>query len=302
MSPTLPPAELHLPFEAGPFRMALGLGSVPERAWIEIDDQVPAQLAERAALIANRRDATVAATAGSEAMQRELLDMLVQHLRTYHAGMNQPPAEPGEEPLVRIGHLAAEDFCLLRDGEAGPVLAAAVLCFPARWRLAEKIGRPLVSVHAPVPFYRERLSGPVDRFLSMLRPGRIAARRNWSIVDDAALFQPDAPACDRTTDAITAENAASRLFLRVERQTFRRLPVSGAIAFGIRTHVTPLAAVVRQPGAVSRLRDALQALPAEMQRYKSLPPFGDAVLACLDALDPAPEAGEQVPCFEGSPC
>ena len=41
----------------------------------------------------------------------------------------------------------------------GPVFTAGVLCFPSRWRLMEKIGKPLSAVHGPVPLYADRLAG-----------------------------------------------------------------------------------------------------------------------------------------------
>ena len=35
----LPPETIHLPFEAGPYRMAMGLVTVPEPQWFEIDER-----------------------------------------------------------------------------------------------------------------------------------------------------------------------------------------------------------------------------------------------------------------------
>ena len=261
---------MHLPFEGGAFRMAMGLTSAAQADWIETDDAVPTQLAARRALIARDPDAVIAALPGTEAMQHELLDLLIAHLR-----LPRPACD--RNPLAIVGGLVAEDFCLLRASDHGPVLAAAVLCFPARWRLADKLGRSLIAVHAPVPFYGERLAGPVDRFLDRLPPGRIAVRLNWSVVDDPALFQP-APRAP--VAGIAAANAGELLYLRVERQSFRRLPRSGAIAFGIRTHVTPLAAV-REAGAAMRLAEAVRGLPEEMLAYKGMAPFRDPLLAWL---------------------
>ena len=40
---------MHLPFESGTFRMAMGLTSVPQADWIETDDAVPTQIAARVA-------------------------------------------------------------------------------------------------------------------------------------------------------------------------------------------------------------------------------------------------------------
>jgi hypothetical protein len=82
--------------------------------------------------------------------------------------------------------------------------------------------------------------------------------------------------------AITADNAGDRLYLRVERQTLRRLPQSGAILFGIRVHSYALARAITTPLAASRLAEAVRALPEATVHYKSLKVFGPALLAWLD--------------------
>ena len=107
-------------------------------------------------------------------------------------------------------------------------------------------------------------------------------RLNWSLMDDAALFQPSGHGRATPTSAITPDNAGTKLVLRVERQTLRRLPQTGAIAFGIRVHVTALAAVMAVPGEAARLREATLALPPDMDRYKSMLPFRPALLAYLE--------------------
>ncbi len=119
--------------------------------------------------------------------------------------------------------------------------------FPSRWRLHEKLGKPLAAVHGPVPFYAERLATPVDRFMAKVKPGHIASRLNWSVLDDPAMFQPGGKWREATNNAITPENAGDTLYLRVERQTLRRLPQSGAILFGIRVHSYPLARAITTP-------------------------------------------------------
>ena len=41
-----------------------------------------------------------------------------------------------------------------------------------------------------MPLYGDRLERPVDRFMAHVRPGHIAMRLNWSVMDDPTLFQP----------------------------------------------------------------------------------------------------------------
>jgi hypothetical protein len=291
----LPLPVLHLPYEPGAYRMALGLVAIAERDWIEIDGGYMAHLAERRQLLAERRAEVVAVTPESGAAPQELLATLAAHLTRHHPAWFRAEGQwlenrlTGEriglattDPLGVAGRLVQEDFCLLRAEPDGLSLIAAVLCFPGRWRLADKIGRRLDAIHGPVPFYGQRLAGPVDRFLTVLKTGRLAKRMSWSVIDDAALFQPSGHGATGVSSWVTPDNAGTTLVLRVERQTFRRLPESGAVVFGIRTHVTPLERVTALPGEAARLRDAVLAFPPEMGRYKSLLPFRPALLAYLE--------------------
>jgi hypothetical protein len=293
---TLPEPTLHLPYETGEFRMMLGLTSVPEPGWIEFDTTYPAQMAERRRLLAERPCQVMGAVEGSEPMQAELLEVLAGHLAAHHPAWftregdtlhNHLLGEAHEltagAPLDLAGRLVAEDYCLLRDeGDGTLTLVSGVLCFPSRWSLASKMGRPLGAIHTPVPFYKDKLERPVDRFLSTLKEGRIAQRLNWSLMDDPTLFQPTGHGVNDFRTEVTAENAGDTLFMRVERQTFRRLPRTGAIAFGIRLHVTPLSRIVALPGEGARLLAAVRALPPEMERYKSMLPFREALLSWLE--------------------
>jgi hypothetical protein len=61
------------------------------------------------------------------------------------------------------------------------------------------------------------------------------------------------------------------------------LPVTEAVLFGIRVHVYPLEQVIDGAEQAAALASAVRALPAEIQHYKSLLPFRDALLAWLAA-------------------
>ncbi len=296
--PPLPAEVVHKSFEAGPYRMAMGLITLPESAWFEIDACYPAEMAERRHLLDTRRDDVFAALPQSDDARRETLEAVVANLTAHHPGWfhrdgvrlhNRLTGEtwdlaaPACDPLELAGRLVQEDLCLIQLDEAGPLLTAAVLCFPTRWVLAEKMGRPLAEVHGRVPFYGERLARPVDRFMAHVKPGHVAARLNWSVIDDPALFQPSGKWRRSHNDAVTADNAGEMLSLRVERQTLRRLPGSGAVLFGIRVHVYPLGQTIATPALAGELADAVRALPEATAHYKSILSIRDALLGWLDA-------------------
>jgi hypothetical protein len=278
----LPPPRLYLPYEDGAFRLALGVTALREADWFEMDCSALAQLPERRRLLAERRADVLAALPGSEAACAELAAMAEANLAEFHPGWPGRAEAAEGSPLEMLGHRIADDFCLLQPSPEGPRLIAAVLCFPARWRLAEKLGRPMMAIHTSVPGYSETLGRPVDRFMTTLKAGRIAARFNWTVQEDPTLYQPQGHGRSEHDPSVTPENAGETMWLRVERQTFRLLPESGVITFGIRTHVTPLSLVARDPGEAGRLGRAVRGIPPEMARYKSLLPYRDALLAFLD--------------------
>jgi hypothetical protein len=275
--------------------MAMDLVSVPEAEWFEFDHLYPTEMAERRRLLATAHAEVFAATPASDAARLEALELITAALTRHHPDwFTQDRADlrnhltgeawqPGSlDPLECAGRLVQEDLCLIQNTDEGTVFTAAVLCFPSRWRLLEKLGKPLAAVHGPVPFYGDRLARPVDRFMRHLRPGHIASRLNWSVLDDPALFQPGGKWRVETASGITPQNAGQRVFLRVERQTLRRLPATGAVLFGIRVHVYPLQQVIDRPERAAALAEAVRALPAEVQHYKSLLPFRSALLQWLD--------------------
>lgn len=295
--PSLPEIPQFRPYEPGEYRMAMGLAPVALPDWLEFAADYPAQMAERRRLLAEIPDDVLACLPSAEAAARELLDVLVAHLCRVHPAwftrdgacltnhlLEERVNLAAAPPLAIVGRLVQEDFCLNQLHDDGHRLTAAVLCFPTRWSLAEKLGKPLLGVHAAVPFYAERLGTPVERFFTSLKDGKLAQRLNWSVIDDATLYQVSGKHRDGHDAQITPENALQRLYLRVERQTFRRLPVSGAVAFGIRIHVTRLDDVVRSGGEAARLSEALRALPLEMAQYKSTLRFSTALLGALAAV------------------
>jgi hypothetical protein len=296
-APELPAETVHLPFEPGAYRMAMDLTSVPESAWFEFDRLYVAEMAEKRRLLASRHAEVFAALPVSDAARQEAWSLVAAALTKHHpdwfsrdgaALQNHLTGETWRieaadsiDPLECAERLLQEDLCLIQEIDGAPVFTAAALCFPSRWRLTDKIGKPLAAVHAPVPLYQQRLARSVDRFMHHVKPGHIACRLNWSLLDDPALFQPGGKWRTGGRCDITQGNAGHRVFLRVERQTLRRLPASGAVLFGIRVHVYPLHRVIDTPQRAARLEAAVSALPPEVQHYKSLLPFRDALLAWL---------------------
>jgi hypothetical protein len=276
VSADVPPAwldELVLD-DDGPPWLSMGLSRVSEADWLLVDEHRPAELAERARLLAERHAEVFAALPGTEAAGEEVLVLVRSWLAERGLGATNPP--PGLHPLEAAGRLVQEDLVLMVERDGRSHLDAACLCFPSHWRLADKLGRPAAEVHGPVPGYDVELADRVDRFLARLRPGVISARRNWSIHPSAELFAPVPPPPDPQPPPVDG------LWLRSERQTLRLMPVSGAVLFTIRVQQTPLATLEQRPDVASRLARRLRAQPLAFTRYQDLEPLLPALLASLE--------------------
>jgi hypothetical protein len=283
----------------------MGLVPLDLHEWIAPDEHLTTELLEKERLLCERHDEVFAALPEATAGATEVLRLLAEHLPARFPTLYRRCGDwldnlcTGQRwnlcsqilhPLDLAGRLVQEDLCLMRSDAEGKSyrLVGASVCFPTRWRLTDKIGQSVGAIHAPVPGYEEQLGTMMERFFQRLKIARPVWRLNWTLLDNPALFQPVGHGRSAPNTAITAQNAGEMLWLRMERQTLRRLPQSGDILFTIRVYVRPLHTLTQQPAHAAALATAIRALPAAMQRYKSLPPFLDAVLAWLEHVTPPP--------------
>jgi hypothetical protein len=171
-----------------------------------------------------------------------------------------------------VGAQVAEDLLILR-ASGDQELIAGHLCFPNGWCLNEKMGRPLLAIHDPVPGYAETLGEPTRNLLARLKPGRPVGRLNWGMKPTGRL-----DLSSRWNDwvrfansEVTPENAGDRCYLRVERQTLTALPDSGCVLFTIHTYQQTLATL--SPAQQQLLRGVLETTPPAMADYKGLTPI-----------------------------
>ena len=289
----------YAPYRDGPFRLSMGLERLALDDWIEPDDTFASQLREKERRLSERPHEVFAALPQAAAGSAETLALLVEHLPTRfpqlyrRSGAEMENLVTGQRwdvtnddlhPLDLAGRLVQEDLCLMqRRPDTGKYhLVGASLCFPTRWKLADKLGKPLNAIHAPIPGYAEQLAVSMDRFFDRLHVDKPVWRLNWSVMDDPTLFQPGGHGRTGVNPAVTVHNAGDTLWLRMERQTLRRMPDSLDILFTIRVHVQPLSRLARRPERAAQLAAAIRALPEPLRRYKSLPPIIDAVLGWLD--------------------
>ena len=257
--------------------------------WLHRDAAYDAQMAYRDHLAEAARDVVFQARPEAAGPAGELLDLVVKAngeygdfsvangVATRPDGVDVPLT--GDHPLLTAGRLAQEDFCLLwRPPEADEhILIGAILIFPSRWSLAEKMGNPLRAIHQRVPNYDASLAPRVQRLFDALRAEQPLVRANWLIHTTPELHQP-------LTEAAKAARERERsdiFYLRVERQSLIRLPHSGAIVFGIKTCVTAISDLTdeQQEGLLT----AMEETPDEVRVYHGGHAYHDAATAAIRA-------------------
>lgn len=238
------PLQKTLPF--APFadprtRKLPGIIPLTDGDWLRVDDAYAGQMALRDRLIAERERDVIAVMPGAEAAVEELYATVIAEelprLGFPRAGdvVTRPDGvrvrlDPAR-PLATLGHLFQEDFCLMEAGPDGEhVLTAAVLCFPAGWTLAEKIGRPLMRIHVPVPKYTDDVGKRVQRLFDAIRPEAPLWRAN-AHHSRAPLFNP------LREDHPKDMSEGAMPYIRSERQCLIRLPQTRAVVFSIHTYV-----------------------------------------------------------------
>eukprot|EP00392_Amoebophrya_sp_AT5.2_P015110 g15301.t1 len=125
------------------------------------------------------------------------------------------------------------------------VMAAHAVCFPDHWDPEEKMGKSVDQIRAYVPHYSKAIAAAVNGFLqNKLSPQDAGPyiRFNYTFQEGGNLLVAD----PHTPPPASGDDDAE-LYLRVERQGFRKLRRSGGVLFSIRTY---LSAVREVPGDV----------------------------------------------------
>ena len=261
----------------------IGLKPLELAQWFELDDQLEAYRAEKDRLTASKGDAVFRAEPGTEQAQAEVRALIEANLRDHHARVALP-VDRGGADILEAARMVQEDLLLLRRDDSGWRLVAATLHFPSSWSLAEKFSLPLDQIHSNVPQFGPgtRNASLMARIFDGLKVEQPVQRMNWSLYPTATLHHPySARSREANPDRHTLDAAS---FIRVERQTLRKLPLSGDILFTVRIYLDPLAQLAKHPGALDRLREYLLALTPAERDYKGLRASFEDVVAVIDAF------------------
>ncbi|GMM44695.1 hypothetical protein DAPK24_012700 [Pichia kluyveri] len=256
------------PYKKGPYKMNLAIRKLDPNDIICIEDTYLDRVTLREKLFDEKKLSGFHESALDSLKEtyRFIFNHLLQRYPKYFTYSNDKktiinkikessvPANPsdlsGNELLRIIASNIEEDMLLLikNNDEGEPdeyVLRASTSLFPAGFNPAQKMNLPLTKIHTPVPHYVEKLQTSMNKFFSRIKPYEFIIRNNWSIQTHTNLCAP-------TGSHATKEEATTihplypqdldfnKVFFRVEKQCFTRLPETGSDLMFIRTYVTSL--------------------------------------------------------------
>ncbi len=256
------------------FRHRLGTFPVEIANWLLRDAEFDLTVQLKKKLLATRRSEVVGLQPGGEDVAQEAAQLVSQW-----AGVEL--SSTGINALVDASLLVADDLAVLQpvksqDGSEQLLLNAAVVCCPSRWMLSEKMGHNMLAIHEPVAKYADHVGAAVDTYFQRLTVEKPVWRSNWIIQDHPALFQPQIPSGPlvKTPD---------ELWIRMERQTLRRLPKTGGILFTIRGYQQPLPEYLSRGKQIAQdTRTLVERLPDDVAQYKSVLKYRPAIMTWIN--------------------
>jgi len=281
----------YTPYLDGQGGVKIGLSPISESKWLEIDNKFEEEIRLKKKLLKTNRNDVLQITQGSEDKQNEILESIVSYLQKFHSDIFKVTKDSVyiestndlyklnqfKNPIELASLLVQEDLVMMSPKEDKFYLEAASLSAPSHWSLTEKFSKSLMDLHHGVPGYKEDIGQRVDEIFNRLPAERILERFNWSIYDDPKLFQPvhSKPLVE------FKESKPNKLFLRVERQTIRKLPVYGTVLFTIRVYVDPIESILNDGHTLASLKMALENLSEPMKKYKSIDQLEKTLLLWL---------------------
>lgn len=260
-----------LPFLEGPAKVAPHLRPINPESWLLPDTESEAWLAQKRVLMRELRSdvfsqSDFAADAASEAAEL-----------VFDAVQKCDACTPFETQLENAASLVSDDLCVMSPVHGQFVLGAASLCAPTFWRLKDKAGKPLGGLHQAVPGGDPQLASRISRIFTGLQPDMILERFNWTVQFGPERFTPDSTPMKHALAEMSPSESAKHLFQRVERQTIRKLPGSGAVLFTIRIVIDPLSPILEDDDCRAAFFGSWKSTDPALRAYKGWPHYDAAI-------------------------
>ncbi|KAF2125986.1 hypothetical protein P153DRAFT_378231 [Dothidotthia symphoricarpi CBS 119687] len=280
-----------LPRPYRPFRWAyhqtMSLTKMEPDWWLELENTYEERIKQRQALFAQHGEAVLQFLPGSELACKELMEMVLQFLcarypqyfkldndnTIFHNGiLHTTTILKNIHPLHVLLNNVPEDFAImLRDDKTGLyVFRAGVICSALGWNVGTKIGLRLDEIHGPVPDYKEKMKFSMDRFFAKMPSDKPIQRGSWGIeVGELLYMGPDDTAHKSQREHQSPDLSLSQCHLRVDWQTLRRLPLSGAVVFNFKALFTPVEQFRDEPYVPGLLLKVLNEGKGNIMAYKN---------------------------------
>ncbi|KAJ4313274.1 hypothetical protein N0V84_009502 [Fusarium piperis] len=268
-----------------PYHQTMSFQKMETDYWIELDNTYHRYIQERKSIYAKNGKDILNALPGSELACKELMEMVIQFLCARYPRYFQLDGNTLTnrilgteyelstiEPLHLLLENVPEDFAImLRDPQTGRYhFRAGVICASTGWSLGTKLGLGLPEIHEPVPDYREKMQLSMDRFFTKMPVSKPIQRGAWGFEVGQHLYMPPE---DPGLDVRNSQDQSLRLedlFFRVDWQTLRRLPLSGAIVFNFKAFFTPVTSLKDEPYIPSLSLKIVSDSKENLIRYKSV--------------------------------
>lgn len=247
------------PYFSGPPRFDVGLKPIALDQWLLPDDQRE-WLEGKRALIEGQSDQVFLACPLSLPAQREAALLI--------ADVAKARLPTGLAPLLGAATLVSDDLVIMEMRGDVWTNTACCLCNPTFFSASFAFGKSLALLHDPVPDGHFGLAARIGRVFTNLAADTILKRHNWTVQWSDARFTPDGTPFREAAARADADQANEQLFLRVERQTIRKLPKSGAVLFTIRIRLTKLAVLLAKQDHRAAFKAAWTQAPQNVRDYK----------------------------------
>ncbi|KAF2155944.1 hypothetical protein K461DRAFT_284661 [Myriangium duriaei CBS 260.36] len=281
-----------LPRSYRPFRWAyhqtMSLTKLEPDWWLELETTYVDRIKQRQELFTNHRGMVMQTLPGSEIACKELMEMVLQFLcARYPQYFQLTPSSSPETfhnlilstttdllttpPMQILADNVPEDFAImLRCPFTGTYsFRAGILCSSLGWSLGSKIGLQLNDIHAPIPDYAEKMSFSMDRYFAKKPVDKPIQRGSWGLEIGKPLFMPPGDPHEGLRERQNPAHTLDDCHLRVDWQTLRRLPLSGAVVFNFKALFTPVAKFREEPYVPKLLLKVLKEGKREIIEYKN---------------------------------
>ncbi|KAI4246173.1 MAG: hypothetical protein L6R40_002126 [Gallowayella cf. fulva] len=273
------------------YHQTMALNRLQPDWWLEVEKTYVERIKERKHLFSTNGNMVLDYLPGSELGCKEVMEMALQflcarypqyfslcesedHGYVFHNGiLHNQTVIRDMHPLHVLLENVPEDFAvMIRNPEDGYYyFRAGILCSSLGWSVKSKLGMQLKEIHSPIPDYKEKMEFSMDRYFAKLPTSRPIQRGSWGLEVDTPLFMPPGDPHEklRESQLPEAELPLSRIHLRVDWQTLRRLPLSGAIIFNFKALFTPVEEFREEPYIPALLTTILHHGKPSIMAYKN---------------------------------